>query len=604
VFEQLSAPKALTSVTMQGKDGLADSADLAYLKANSGSDKIFLHTVTGLKTGKHTFDYNLNGFTLPYNDTQGTDHWGYWNGNLVSNLRNHLAETAWMTDPDLEQRSASHLYDQTVDNAKEANASYSVCGALTTIHYPHGGTTTVTYEPNRVTRRMNARSTQTARFLEPVDSLDLDASWIVGGVRVKTLTDTDGLGNADTTRFSYVNPDQNGRGSGILMVMPKYAQLVHYRQRVSSTFEYHSMTGVSTVNAVGFNNCCGFVLDRDPHVVYPDVVVIHSDGSSTEHRFTSVANDALMDGYVSLGGIVKRVFGPNDGIEYDGQAPTCMIPASLDSKNLRGLPLRTIVRNAAGTELKRTEQDYAYYQVSIPYLCFNNILTFSLAGYTVRSPRLVSARETERGVTVRTDKAYNAYGQVSVATTAQSSGVAADDTLRVRLRYRHETGDTSRFRTLLDAAAKTRIHGAGEFLLDREHYSYIPGTPRLGGIVAYHPDTPVALTTPSGLFSVQAGPGRVSSFDYDGLYHLTQASFPGGAYITYTWDGNNISSKTENNTDNVTLFFWKDLVGLTGVTSPSGLAETYQYDSRNRPWKTRDANSRVVSMFNYHLKNE
>ena len=634
-FENLGRPSVLTSVSMHGQDGLADSATLTYVMAPAGTPKTFLRSVTGMKSGTYTFGYDLSGFTLPPNDTQNTDHWGYWNGASISDLREHLVETAWMyvqeggnatTLPDhntdstyvlvlpdttIRRRVSPHLYAQMADAAKEADATRSSCGALTHIHYPHGGATVVSYEPNAVTRRMNVRRNQTIRTLEPVDSLDSAATWIVGGVRVSSLIDSTGAGRRDTTRFSYIDPESGGRGSGILMSMPKYAEAVQFEHYISPDYSSAGKWGHAIINAIGFNNCCGFTLDRDPHVVYPAVTVIHPDGSSTEHRFTSVADPGLGDVHTSSFTSAKHISGPSEWLENKGAAPTCMVPAAVDCRNLRGQPSLTVIRDASGRELRRTEYAYSYDQATVPFLCFNNILTFDLAPYTVRSPQLVSTVETERGVTVRTDRSYNALGQISVTSVTQSplaGGGSASPygTVSVKMRYRHETGDTSQFRTLPDAAARTRTCGTAEYLLAREHYEYRQSKWQLSEIRSFTPDTSALIHSGETAFSVAAGPERTSTFDYydDGSDRLKKVTFPGGNTLNYTWTGNHITSKRENGPGNETRFDWKDQVGLTDVTAPSGQTVTYTYDSHNRPWKTLDADNLTVSVINYRLKNQ
>ena len=624
-FESLSPARRLTSVSMYGQHGLADSVSLTYQTVANGTPKSFLHSVTGMKTGTHSFGYYLPTLNLPPNDTQNTDHWGYWNGSSISDLRDHLVETAGeavqaggtlisghadstyvivLPDTTIVRRCAADLYDQMTDDVKEANPVFARCGALIRIRYPHGGATDIGYEPNSVTRRVNVRSTETVRRLEPVDTLDAAATWTVGGVRVASLIDTDGHGRSDTTRFSYTDPDANGRGSGILMAMPKYAEVASYTHYASSVGNTYYSDGVAYVNAIGFNNCCGFVLDRDPHVVYPAVTVIHPDASSTEHRFTAITDQGLNDYYDVPYHTDKHIYCFNlDWFADLSRYPTCMVPPSIDKKNMRGQPKLTVVRDVTGSVIKRTEYVYAYDLVTIPNLAFNNILSYCVASSQSLSPILISTTETDHGLTTRIDHTYNALGQVK--TTSTTGGTAGCDTLRTTLRYRHETGDTSPYRTLLEAAAKTRVCESGsEYLLAREQYSYKPGTPKVSGITSFLPDSPVPVTAPHTPFSVDAGSGRISSFGYDGLQRLTSALFPGCGSILYTWNGNMLVSKSENGTPNVSLFAWKDLVGLTGVTAPSGQSESYLYDDRNRPWKTLDSDSRTVSVFHYKLRNQ
>jgi hypothetical protein len=634
-YEWTGAPHFLSSVSLYGSCGLADSATLTYqAAANGGTPKYFLRTVTGRKTGTYTFSYDLDGRALPRNDTQDTDHWGYWNGSDIDDLRRHLVATSWMYEqphfdtlivsepgadstyfilvPDTTQRrrSAAHLYDQMVDSTKEAVSSFASAGALTRIRYPHGGATKVEYEPNRVTRRMNVMRNHTSRILEPVDSLDASATWDVGGVRVRMLVDSVGLDHSDTTRFSYADPDAGRRESGILMSMPKYAETVQYVHQAYASYQYNAMIGHSAVNATGLNNCCGITLTRDPHVVYPSVTVTHPDGSTTEHRFTSVTDPGRQDLFGVFGVMPKHIFGPSDYLENTGPVPSCMVPASLDCANLRGQPSLTVIRDAAGAELRRTEYSYSYDQAMIPRICFNNILTYDMASYTVRSPQLVSTVETERGVTVRTDRSYNALGQVSVTSVTQSplaGGGSASPygTVSVKMRYRHETGDTTRFRTLPVAAARTRTCGTAEYLLAREHYEYRQSKWQLSEIRSFTPDTPALIPSDGTAFTVDAGTQRKSTFTYGNYDRLEKVVFPGGNSLNYTWKGTHLTSKAVNDTVlNKTQYEWEDQIGLTKITLPSGCSETYLYDSANRPWKTLDTDTLTVSVINYRLKNQ
>ena len=61
-----------------------------YRSPDAGVGKLFLESANGRRSGEWHFCYDLQGRTLPKNDTQGTDHWGFWNGADISDLRQHL----------------------------------------------------------------------------------------------------------------------------------------------------------------------------------------------------------------------------------------------------------------------------------------------------------------------------------------------------------------------------------------------------------------------------------------------------------------------------------------------------------------------------------
>ena len=83
-----ASPMRLSSIMVTNRDGdVVDRADLTQTFASSGTPKMFLDAVSTLRGGRHSFNYVRNR-TFPKNDRQETDHWGYWNGRYMSDLRN------------------------------------------------------------------------------------------------------------------------------------------------------------------------------------------------------------------------------------------------------------------------------------------------------------------------------------------------------------------------------------------------------------------------------------------------------------------------------------------------------------------------------------
>ena len=629
-YEYLGHPQILTSMAMYGTDGLADSVSLSYLKAPSGTPKSFLQTVTGLKSGRYSFCYDLVGHTLPANDTQGLDHWGYWNGNSIDDLRQHLKIAPWLgggsphpvitpilvpgeedstyvlvyPDTLVTPSHSTHLYDQMKDGVKEADPSYARCGALTRINYPHGGFTQVEYEANQVWKRMNTWFESGATMLERVDSIDWNATWTVGGMRVKSLTDVSGDGAESVTRFSYLDPEEE-RCSGILMSMPKYNEYLQYIHRADASFANVLMNGFSVVNAAGYGNCCGFQLNRDPHVVYSNVIVTHPDGSTTEYNFSSVEDSNLRDGRSVQTDREKHINGPNDWFEYDGTISTCMIPVTEDRRSMRGLPLQIVTRSSSGEEMHRTEYDYSCDLMTVPKLCFNNLVTYSLSSYKVWSPFLIQQTEIDHGLILQSSFSYNTRGQ----RTLDSKQLPDGSTDCIFLRYNHESGitDPSGYENLLSDAIRVKTDGTHSWILDAEHYVYGEWrNPHPTQIVKKGFDSPrdVSLLQESDYYSVPSDFTLRYLLEYDSVFRLTKARFSGGAYLSYSWDGNNLDSKTVNGLLNTTVFDWKDQIGLTGVTAPSGQAEAYEYDPRSRPWKKLDGDQHTISVSHYNFANE
>jgi uncharacterized protein RhaS with RHS repeats len=100
------------------------------------------------------------------------------------------------------------------------------------------------------------------------------------------------------------------------------------------------------------------------------------------------------------------------------------------------------------------------------------------------------------------------------------------------------------------------------------------------------------------------GASEQTTFTRDALFRITRADLPGGAWVEYDWDGNNIVRVRQNDGGNETRYSWKPLVGVTEITAPSGQKESADYDNRNRLWRRKDTAGRVTESYQYKLKNE
>ena len=637
----------LQDITVLNKDrDTTERITFSQHTHSSGTPKLFLDSVSSLRGGTHQFTYNINGFVLPKNDTEGTDHWGFWNGASISDLRDHLTEFSeteaipahdeYITDIDstwvvhipatMAKGHSTHLYDQTVGSAKEAVFLYSECGALTQITYPTGGTTSIEYEPNTVRRRLNHHEGSTAITLEPADSSNANATWTVGGVRVKSLIDSDGTGAQRRTAFSYT--DSQNRASGILMQMPRYCQRAQYIHKVNSTFTGSGVRGVAIATLTSFSGAL-FPLSCDAHVAYPSVTVTHPDGSRTEHRFSSVEDSNMMDLRAAGSALTKRTACNHDWIEpMDGIAmhiATDMIPVSTDRRAMRGKPLSENTFDAAGNLIHGVSYTYGYEQITIPELLYNNTTCYNLSSYAVQSPLLIRREESLHGMASTQIFTYNTKGQTETVTTerfceAAGAGLYLSlETERTYYRFLHEGYGDSWFaanaalRSAKDAAVRTAIAADGsERVTAAESYSYSAGNPRPTGIVRYSQDTPSTLAVTgnrSAAFSAGlTGKTQTTSVSYDAHFHpITLLYSPGGAAIYYVWNGNRLASRTDNVPGNTTSFSWKDLVGPTLITAPSGIQTAYGYDSSSRLktiYAKRDADTLAVRSYDYKLQLE
>ena len=577
--------KRLSGITVTNSASeLVTECTLTQSYATSGTPKMFLSNISGLRTGSYDFVYNLTGFSLPKNDTKNTDHWGYWNGKTVSSIRSILKTNNGYPQSD--------LYDQINGSYKESDSAYSRCGALKTITYPTGGTTQIEYEGNTVSRRRT-------NYSDAVSCTPYE----VGGVRVKRLThDTDDDGGIGD-HIEYVYSDtKTGQTSGVLAQMPRYAAAASFSYTTgSSSAEQFSCNG----SFICFSSSNGFPT-RDGHVGYSSVIETYEDGSWKKYSFSSPAQTAYCDGQdYDEEDIDKQVFGPYDSMIASVSTPL-RHPVTVDRKNMRGQLLRTDLFDAQDFLKKTVVMAYDEDNVTLDTIYFNRGSHFGRMHWSARSPLLSSKAETtyENGgsLTVTTTYSHNAYGQIKEESV---NGGSLAGTLSTYYRYEWEDYPATPIPAAKTDILRTRTIENTERVILKERYLYSITNIRPSSYTQYHIQVPPVFS-PWMLTAVNFGDGnpRTTTFEYDNRHRMTRASFPGGAWISYTWDGNHIVSKAENGASNQTLYSWIDLIGLTGITAPSGQTETYEYDTHSRLWKTLDTDGNTVSVTHYHLKND
>lgn len=584
---------------------------LSQFQAPYGVSKSFLRSVTGKRFGTYSFHYHLpEERPLPKNDTWETDHWGYWNGSGAEYLQGHFSEQGTVevepadtiitisgpdtlitiVPPVYEERHATHLYDQMLDGVKEPSFQHALCGALTKIHYPTGGSTSVQYEGNVCRRRVNTYFTNGAVVLENVSSTDPSLTCPSGGVRVSSMTDSDRQGGEFTTRYLYQTA--SGQPSGILMQMPRYVETVKYIHNGPMCNAY--------VSSRGFCNACGVQLSMGPHVGYQSVRQEMPDGSWTMFEFVSAAESWARDDrvYAPVPNVTKRVLGRYDWIEPVGTPSPTLLPVTDDKSALRGKPLREVCCSADGTERYRKEYSYSLYSATINYIWYNSPVYYLVTHYSAYGARLTGVSETLHGMAAESHYTYNALGQRKTEMTvhyppgAGPDLIYAADTLQTTLSYLHETDDTTSLTSAVSAASLVRIVEGAPVGIASETYTYggwsSLGNPRPTVICRHAPD----------------GSTKTTSISYDGCFRPVRLDFPGGAYITYTWSGKNLVARTDNGAGNTTYYSWKDLVGPTLVTLPSGSGTGYGYDLKNRLNSVADSKGNTVTLYEYQLTNE
>ncbi|MCQ2163908.1 MAG: hypothetical protein MJZ04_01895 [Bacteroidales bacterium] len=583
VSDPLSSSTRLSSITVKNVSGnIVDRFTLAHSYVRGSAPRMFLTSVSSIRTGNHSFSYNTpSNLSIPLNDTQAFDHWGFWNGYEISDLRSHLASG-----------NPSDLYTQMRTTAKAPSFTHSSYGALTSITYPTGGTTDITYETHRVSKRINKQ------FSGGTASIDACSTpYEVGGVRVHSITDNSGS-SSDTRTFSYV--DMNGECSGVLSRMPLY------RCNLYCTYTYGTSGPHFYINSKGYSNECSLLRSRDGHVGYSYVRTTYPDGSYDVMSF-STYDDPYMDDYEYGSSLVidKMIYSVHDAVNDPGtyDYDVVRIP-SKDMSNMRGLLLSTDMYDADG-RFKGVETNY-YTEIlrGQEHFYTNGVASFIYQSSMFASPRLERKTKTLSldggSVTETVSLSYNTLGQVYCTTTSNSSG----ETVKGYLKYLHQS-NSSALKSIISDAVKTKVVNGQERVVAVEKYSYSNPTrnTRPSSITEY--GVSGSVLSASNVFAVPSGAqSRTISISYDSQYRPTNISRPGGSYTSYTWSGRNPVSRTDNASANTTEYSWKDLVGLTAVNRPDGTSETYQYNSRNRLWKTFNSSGNLIQRNDVHLENE
>jgi hypothetical protein len=209
-----------------------------------------------------TYGFGYNPNQQPAYLSFLTDAWGFYNGGTVA-LNANLSNIATVRQP---------------------NASYTQNGILTSITYPTGGATTFTYEQNQYATILyrNAGNTLTSE------------SGTAGGVRIKTITNTDPMnqGAATTRNFIYVNnyipnvPLTSLVSSGVVDSKPLYSFTnLSGTDNTGTAFTY-SFISSSPMIPLTVNSSGNFI-------GYTAVVEQRSDASYTIYQYTNHDNGYL-----------------------------------------------------------------------------------------------------------------------------------------------------------------------------------------------------------------------------------------------------------------------------------------------------------------------
>lgn len=317
--------KKLSTISCSEGSTVLRTATLSYALRNN---RPLLTGVSLGDLGSWTMEYESG--TLPGLLTNAVDYWGFYNAKDGN------------TDPAIAPTSIDSNYDEYIPTTtvfRDPDTTGSMRGMLKKITWPTGGNTTITYEANRAGRIVLRRSA--GNFLPDLHSVtDMLHSDLCGGVRVRSITDDDGLGHLSTRSFLYT--DSLGQNSGIVQQFNRYFVRLQ-------TLNGHT-TGVMAPQL----RFPGSGFDQR-HVAYASVVEVFDDGSSTRTDFTSWMD--APDEFSTNARTIPYTSPSGYGTDYDNYLVN--IFREPDSRAYRrGLPKKVTLYDDSGNIVRETSTDY------------------------------------------------------------------------------------------------------------------------------------------------------------------------------------------------------------------------------------------------------
>jgi hypothetical protein len=576
-----------------------------YGNADFGSPKMFLSSVNGLTFGKFVFNYYIDVDTdLPYNDSQSVDHWGFWNGRTYAG-----ALTSHISNSNLGSGSLYSQFDTTFVG-RDPNFDNAITGALTSITYPTGGVSTIDYERNTAGKIINRHIGLNAE----IDSNNI--GFIPGGVRVKKITNsTDGMSNF--IEYKYTESYDSNVSSGILLQMPRYAMKADYTYTARDGET--AITVDVNARAKAFTDECEFGSSRDPFMTYSRIYEVHPDSSYNEYSFYCYLD--MPDVYAIRDTSITRLSKNYNSTEvritasdetYASALGLFMLPPIMDYSNMRGILKNKKEYDKNGTLMMSMTDLYSAHSYAEATLYLNTIFDYSKIRWRYWYPQLSSVDEKRyehgRELQVNTNYSYNGSGQMSrKAVFAGNEGEISE------YRYCHESGigmNNPALRSSLYKSVKMKSVIGSTYIISGSSFSYDTSirNPNPTRILFYSGSIPFKISDQTDIFAIPSSFNtRIDSFSYDpSKFRITGASYPKGAYVSYTWDSGmrHIVTKTVNSPSNTTSFEWIDGIGLSRMVLPSMQSFRYEYDGSNRLSGIKDQNGEYISKYYYHLENE
>lgn len=332
-------------------------------------------------------DSGTNPYTvgIPDSTTTQIDYWGYYNANGASSLIPKIyinpSNTSYERYRVDTAASVSSSYPYTLTGAsRAANASTVLYGSLNKITYAGGGYTALTYEPN--------------------DFYDNTANVVTqgGGIRIKKITNYDGVSTANNVvkNYSYLNSAGISSGKPIAMPVFAFTSANDWAPSGGTVLNEWSSATVRSMDNLS---------PEDNTIVYTDVrEKLYGAGSTLYHFIEPGTNwdaSASPDWSPTITNIGRTSCIISDLMKNDKN--TYPFPPNTNFDFERGLLSKVTSYTDDGHEV--SEANYSYARTSTPTVI--TALKFDFAGSNISYAKYTMFANTSELDTMITKKVFN-----------------------------------------------------------------------------------------------------------------------------------------------------------------------------------------------------
>lgn len=421
----------LTNFQGNGRDILFN-----YTMLSGASGVVFRDFLTSIaeRTCNYPMGYQFAYYgnqtaILPDTSSKQVDYWGYYannqtNATLLPAVNVNPSNTAFPVYQNTASTTVGSDYNIALSGAnRSADPSNVMAGSLSTITYAGGGTATLAYESN--------------------DYLDPTSNTVVkgGGIRVKQITEYDGINAANNMvrNYTYTDPANGNLSSGKPLSLPQYAFTIPYTGTGTPAVLWNYSTARSETDLSG----------EDEAIVYSTVKVSQTGAGSNVFQYFSPVNywtmSASPDWNATIDNIARTNCANSDLTTNHSYSYPFAPNINYDFE--RGLASKVSQYNDAGQEVQETDYSYA----------------------RTGSPIVITALKTDNDLTSLSYAKYNIYTTCDELVSTETKKIFDSQTFTLS-----QTSGVNYYYTSANHKLVTKITSTGsDGSISSQTYSYI-----------------------------------------------------------------------------------------------------------------------------------